>query len=141
MTASLVLIGVGQLLVLGVETTSGPVRFLPGLLLAGVATGINQTTARVGGLLSVAAIGALAGAVFVAAGGTGDTPFDPRAAGQVRDAGLSAFHAVALSVAGLAFAASALAALLLRRSPTSSVARGDAPRAAGATAVGDAPRR
>ena len=45
--------------------------------LAGVATGINQTTARVGGILSVAAIGALAGAVFVAAGGTGDTPFDP----------------------------------------------------------------
>lgn len=40
MTASLVLIGVGQLLVLGVETTSGPVRFLPGLLLAGVATGV-----------------------------------------------------------------------------------------------------
>ncbi|WP_307814041.1 MFS transporter [Nocardioides baculatus] len=40
MAASLVLIGVGQLLVLGVHTASGPVRFLPGLLLAGVATGV-----------------------------------------------------------------------------------------------------
>ena len=40
MAASLVLIGLGQLLVLGVETTSGPARFLPGLLLAGVATGV-----------------------------------------------------------------------------------------------------
>lgn len=40
MAASLVLIGVGQLLVLGVDTTSGPARFLPGLLLAGVATGV-----------------------------------------------------------------------------------------------------
>ena len=108
--------------------------------LAGVATGINQTTARVGGILSVAAIGALAGAVFVAAGGTGDTPFDPRAAGEVRDAGLSAFHAVALSVAGLAFAASVLAALLLRGSPTSSAAPGAAARPAGATPLGDAPR-
>ena len=40
MAVSLVLIGLGQLLVLGVGTTSGPARFLPGLLLAGVATGV-----------------------------------------------------------------------------------------------------
>lgn len=83
--------------------------------LAGVATGINQTTARVGGILAVAAVGALAGAVFSSAGGTGNNPFDPVALGVVRDAGVSAFRAVALSVAGLAFGGAALAALLLDR--------------------------
>lgn len=82
--------------------------------LAGVATGINQTTARVGGILSVAGIGALAGAIFVAAGGVGDTPFDPDSVGAVRDAGVSAFRAVIVAVAALAFASAALAALLLR---------------------------
>ena len=39
--------------------------------LAGVAAGLNQTVARVGGILSVAAIGALAGALFVRDGGDG----------------------------------------------------------------------
>jgi len=84
--------------------------------LAGVAAGLNQTVARVGGILSVAAIGALAGAVFVQRGGTGDTPFDPHATGSARAAGVDAFHAVVLSVSGLAFAAAALALLLLRSS-------------------------
>lgn len=87
--------------------------------LAGVATGISQTTARVGGILAVAAIGALAGAVFASAGGTGDTPFDPAAVGAVRDAGVSAFRAVTVSVACLAFAGAALAAWLLGRAETS----------------------
>ena len=82
--------------------------------LAGVAAGLNQTVARVGGILSVAAIGALAGALFVRDGGVGDTPFDPSAAGAVRDAGVSAFHGVVLWVAGLAFLAAALAATFLR---------------------------
>lgn len=40
MAVALLAIGVGQLLVLGVDTASGPARFLPGLLLAGVATGV-----------------------------------------------------------------------------------------------------
>ncbi len=40
MAGSLLVIGVGQVLVLGVDTTSGPARFLPGLVLAGVATGV-----------------------------------------------------------------------------------------------------
>jgi EmrB/QacA subfamily drug resistance transporter len=82
--------------------------------LAGVAAGLNQTVARVGGILSVAAIGAMAGAIFVDHGGVGDTPFDPSAAGAVRDAGIDAFHGVILSVAGLAFLASVLAATTLR---------------------------
>lgn len=84
--------------------------------LAGVATGLNQTVARVGGILSVAATGALAGALFARRGGAGDTPFDPRASGAARDAGVSAFHAVALSVAALAFAAALLATACLRGS-------------------------
>ena len=84
--------------------------------LAGVAAGLNQTVARVGGILSVAAIGTLAGAIYARRGGTGDTPFDPEASGAVRDAGVSAFHAVVLSVAGLSFAAAVLAAVLLRGS-------------------------
>ena len=93
--------------------------------LAGVAAGLNQTVARVGGILSVAAVGALAGALFVGQGGTGDTPFDPSAVGAARAAGIDAFHGVVLSVAGLAFLASVLAAVLLRggrqRSTPSSV--------------------
>lgn len=82
--------------------------------LAGVAAGLNQTVARVGGILSVAAVGALAGAVFVSQGGVGDTPFDPAATGSARAAGVDAFHGVVLSVAGLALLASLLAATLLR---------------------------
>ena len=93
--------------------------------LAGVAAGLNQTVARVGGILSVAAIGAIAGAVFTGNSGTGDTPFDPAAAGAVRDAGVDAFHAVVVCIASLAFVASGLAALFLRgrrqRSTPSSV--------------------
>ena len=95
--------------------------------LAGVAVGLNQTVARVGGILSVAAVGALAGALFVGQGGTGYTPFDPSAVGAARAAGIDAFHGVVLSVAGLAFLASVLAAVLLRggrqRSTPSSVSR------------------
>ncbi len=82
--------------------------------LAGVAAGLNQTVARVGGILAVAAIGALAGALFVHQGGVGDTPFDPSATGAVRDAGVATFHGVVLSVAALAFLASFLAAAILR---------------------------
>jgi MFS family permease len=95
--------------------------------LAGVAAGLNQTVARVGGILSVAAIGAIAGAVFTSNGGTGDTPFDPMATGAVRDAGVDAFRIVVICVASLAFAASGLAAVFLRghrqRSTPSSVSR------------------
>ena len=82
--------------------------------LAGVAAGLNQTVARVGGILSVAAIGALAGALFVDRGGAGDTPFDPSAVGADRAAGVDAFHGVIVSIAALAFLAAVLAATTLR---------------------------
>lgn len=81
--------------------------------LAGVASGLNQTVARVGGVLSVAAVGALAGSVFTAQGGVGDVPFDPDAVGASREAGVGAFHAVVLSVTALALAGAVLAAALL----------------------------
>jgi MFS family permease len=81
--------------------------------LAGVAAGLNQTVARVGGVLSVAAVGALAGWAFTRAGGTGDTPFDPTLTDGGREAGVEAFRWTAAAVAGLAFAGSALAATLL----------------------------
>ena len=82
--------------------------------LAGVAAGLNQTVARVGGILSVAAIGSLAGWLFVNQGGTGDTPFDPSADGVERAAGVDTFHAIVLCIAALAFLASVLAATFLR---------------------------
>ncbi|WP_207769404.1 MFS transporter [Nocardioides currus] len=40
MAVALAVVGLGQLLVLGVDTGSGAARFVPGLLLAGVATGV-----------------------------------------------------------------------------------------------------
>ena len=83
--------------------------------LAGVASGLNQTASRVGGIVSVAALGALAGVVFAAAGGKGSTPFDPSLAGGDRDAGVAAFHAVLAGIALLALTGSALAAALLGR--------------------------
>ena len=87
--------------------------------LAGVAAGLNQTVARIGGILSVAAIGALAGRLFTAQGGTGDTPFDPSAEGAVRAAGIDAFRGVVVAVSALAFLAAALAAVFLRGRPQS----------------------
>lgn len=82
--------------------------------LAGVASGLNQTVARAGGVLSVAAIGALAGWVFLRAGGVGDAPFDPDLAGPARSAGVDAFRAAALAISALALLGAGLAAVLLR---------------------------
>ncbi|MGL6278761.1 MAG: MFS transporter [Gaiella sp.] len=82
--------------------------------LAGVASGLNQTIARAGGVLSVAAIGALAGWVFLRSGGSGDAPFDPELAGAARAAGVDAFRAALLAIAGMALLGAALAAALLR---------------------------
>jgi MFS family permease len=81
--------------------------------LSGVASGLNQTVARIGGVLAVAAAGALAGWVFARSGGTGSTPFDPDAAGDVRAAGVDAFRAVLVAIAATVYAGAALAALLL----------------------------
>jgi EmrB/QacA subfamily drug resistance transporter len=81
--------------------------------LAGVAAGLNQTVARIGGILSVATLGAVAAAIFADQGGSGDTPFDPASAGTARAAGIDAYHGVVLCIAALAFLAAALSAVLL----------------------------
>lgn len=82
--------------------------------LAGVASGLNQTAARAGGVLSVAAVGALAGWAFAQRGGVGSTPFDPALVGVSREAGVDAFRAGVVAVGALAAAAGVLAATLLR---------------------------
>jgi EmrB/QacA subfamily drug resistance transporter len=81
--------------------------------LAGVASGLNQTVARAGGVLSVAGVGALASFVFERSGGGGETPFDPESTGLDRAAGVDAFRASIVAIALIA-AAAALASLSLR---------------------------
>ena len=87
--------------------------------LAGIASGLNQTVARAGGVLSVAGVGALASFVFERNGGTGDTPFDPEATGLTRAAGIDAFRVSVVAIALIA-AAAALASLFLADRPRSS---------------------
>lgn len=82
--------------------------------LAGVASGLNQTVARAGGVLAVAGVGALAGWVFLRAGGIGDAPFDPALEGAARSAGVDAFRVGLVAIACLAALASALALALMR---------------------------
>ena len=110
--ASLVVYAVGLAAVVA-PITAAALRPAPAEL-AGVASGLNQTVARVGGIVSVAALGALAGAVFAAAGGHGSAPFDPGLTGADREAGIDAFRVVVISVASLAAAGGVLAATLLR---------------------------
>jgi EmrB/QacA subfamily drug resistance transporter len=85
--------------------------------LSGVASGLNQTVARAGGVLSVAGVGALAGWVFLRSGGSGDAPFDPSLADASREAGIDAFRVSLLAIAALAAGAAGLAASLLRDKP------------------------
>jgi EmrB/QacA subfamily drug resistance transporter len=91
--------------------------------LAGIASGLNQTVARVGGIAAVGAVGALAGAVYAASGGTLATPFELGATGADLEAGVSAFRAVAVAIAGLAASSSLLALLLLDGSRADDAAR------------------
>lgn len=91
--------------------------------LAGVASGLNQTVARAGGVLSVAGIGALAGHVFERSGGTGSNPFEPDLVGVARSAGVDAFHAAVVAIALIAMLAAILALGL----------RGSRPRAGAAS--------
>jgi len=91
--------------------------------LAGVASGLNQTLARAGGVFSVAGVGALAGYVFVRSGGRGSSPFAPELIGVSRAAGVDAFHAAVVAIAVIA-ALAAIASLALK---------GSRPRAEGAS--------
>jgi hypothetical protein len=120
--------------------TSAALSPAPGDL-AGIASGLNQTVARVGGVLSVAVVGTLAGWVYAAAGGVLATPFDPATALDARGPGIDAFRAILLATAALAFAGAALALTLLSGRPGRRSERGEARARPGALVDAEADLR
>jgi MFS family permease len=137
LTAGPVLLGVGTLLFLLVEERSdfwtaglaGLLLFALGLAMivapitatalssapseyAGIASGVNSTVSRLGGLLAVAVVGLVIALVFE--GQVGETDAVPLATDQteteLRDGSIDAFRAGMLVVAGLAFAGAAVGA-------------------------------
>jgi EmrB/QacA subfamily drug resistance transporter len=85
--------------------SSAPERY------SGIASGVNQTAARLGNLLAVAVIGLIVLVVFHGAGGGGHVPL---ARGQrephARSASVDSFRAAMLCAAALAFAGAAIGA-------------------------------
>jgi hypothetical protein len=137
LTAGPALIGIGTLLYLFVEERSdfwtagiaGLVLFALGLAMlvapitatalasapsayAGIASGVNSTVSRLGGLLAVAVVGLVIALVFEGSGGAAEAV--PLAKDQadpaLRDASVDAFRAGVLVVAALAFAGAAVGA-------------------------------
>jgi EmrB/QacA subfamily drug resistance transporter len=94
--------------------------------LAGVASGVNQTMSRVGGLVATAVVGIVVSAVFTAnAGETSAVPFavdqtDP----ELRDASVDAFRAAMLVSAGLMVAGALISAFGLPRREVSAAEPG-----------------
>jgi EmrB/QacA subfamily drug resistance transporter len=157
LTAGPALLGVGTLLFLLVDERSdfwtagiaGLLLFALGLAMlvapitatalssapseyAGIASGVNSTVSRLGGLLAVAVVGLVIALVFE--GQVGETDAVPLAADQtdsdLRDASIDAFRAGMLVVAGLAFAGAAVGAFGISNSQA---------EADGATAPAPAP--
>jgi MFS family permease len=88
--------------------TAAALAFAPERL-AGVASGVNQTVARVGGLIAVAVVGVVVTLVFEAAGGRGETPFDRDL--DATHPSVTAFRSGMAVAAALALAGALVAAL------------------------------
>ena len=69
--------------------------------LSGIGAGVNNTVARVGGLLAVAGIGIIISFVFHADGGSGGHVLAPGIAGAARSASIAAFRTGMFVAAGL----------------------------------------
>jgi EmrB/QacA subfamily drug resistance transporter len=119
--ASLIAFGLGLSAVVAPITAAALAPAPSGL--AGVASGLNQTVTRVGAVFSVAAVGAVASAVFVAAGGDAASPFELDLPADHRDAAVMAFRVVAMCIGALCALGAVLAAILL---PSGSVSQRDA---------------
>jgi hypothetical protein len=106
---------------------------------SGIASGVNSTVSRVGSLMTVAVIGALATLVYEAQRPAGEALAEtvPLAKNQIggalREASVSGFHAGMLLAAALAFAAAAVGALGMRNrlDEADEEVTGAAPAAAG----------
>lgn len=115
--ASLVLFSLG-LAALVAPITAAAIGTAPPAL-AGIASGLNQAVARVGGLIAVALIGLVVAVVFEASGGPPDaTPLSPATADSGRDASIDAFRAGMVLAAAFALAGGAVAATRIRNRPT-----------------------
>ena len=77
----------------------------------GTASGVSNAVSRMAGLVAVAAMGALAAAVYAGAGGTGEFGGPAAEAGPMN----GAFSAVAWFTSAMAAAASAIALIFVRR--------------------------
>jgi EmrB/QacA subfamily drug resistance transporter len=85
--------------------------------LAGVASGLNQTVARVGGVLSVAGIGVLAGWVYEAQGGEAAAPFESGTFDAFAGPASDAFRVAILCIVLLAALGAAISGTKLAGAP------------------------
>jgi EmrB/QacA subfamily drug resistance transporter len=107
--APLVVVAVGMTIVVSPLTTA-VMNAVPEARV-GAASSVNNAAARVGGLLAVAAVGALAGSIYVGITGDPDARFGIPPAGAAEEAALDAFLAAYRSAMWVSAAFAAMAAL------------------------------